>query len=62
MTYSITEVCFSAKRGKKSDRDLGGLSEESLFDLILKGKQVFTTLTRKSGLFQAAATACINTL
>lgn len=43
---------FHAKRVKKSTKDFGSLSEERLFDLILKGKQVFTTLTRESAYFR----------
>lgn len=51
MTDSLTEVCFSAKRIKKLEGNLGELSEEKLFKLDLEGPARFTTL-RKSGYFR----------
>lgn len=52
MTDSVTEVCFSAKRVKKLEGNLGELSEEKLFKLDLEGQARFTTLTRKRGYFR----------
>ena len=52
MTDSVTEVCFSAKRIKMLEGNLGGLNEEKLFKFDLEGPARFTTLLRKSGYFR----------